>query len=359
MKKLAFYLLIALFVTPVVTEAKVWRVNNNVGVVADFNNISTALYGVALMDTIYLEPSATEYILSSNNDFFYQNKNLTIIGSGYFLAANQNGNGGLQQDALESIISTNTSGATGLIHMKGPVKFIGIVFDTRIYLGNSPSFDPVSNLSFESCLLKYNIFSNITPFTVVSNLHFSKNYMLGDFSITQNQQQLLNFTFENNILVGNFTLPITITQDQRLIRNNVFGGTATFNAAYCANNIFRTSAALTFPGCILKNNIFQAAQSATSANVEANNQWAAEMSNVFQSTQTDRDKYFQLAPGSQAIGAGVPNGTAAVDCGAFGGPDPYKLSGIPAIPTIYLLQMPSSIISNTNTLIDLKSRSNN
>lgn len=371
MKKLALYLLIALFVMPVKTQAKVWRVNNNTGVTADFNSLDAAFAAlnsaISLgLDTLYLEPSATAY--TPFYDLFSSPHVVcTIIGNGYFLDGSQNGNGGLQQNVLQSTIGTG--GFSSIFSIGDNLTFIGIVFGASINLVPTSSYSPttVSNLTFKSCLFNGSVqFGNI-PDEEIYNCHFSKNYFLYNLKIYSNPISVLNgFSFENNILLGSFSMPHATAHDQIIIRNNVFGSIETgfgipfiCDEAYCANNIFKTSTALTFPGCILKNNIFHAPQSATSANVEANNQWAAEMSNVFQSTQTDRDKYFQLALGSQAIGAGVPNGTTAVDCGAFGGPDPYKLSGIPAIPTIYLLQMPSSIISNTNTLIDMKSRSNN
>ncbi|WP_315820967.1 hypothetical protein [Paraflavitalea speifideaquila] len=48
------------------------------------------------------------------------------------------------------------------------------------------------------------------------------------------------------------------------------------------------------------------------------------------------------------------------DCGAFGGNDPYKLSGIPAIPSIYLLTVPASIPSGSSSMnVTFSTRNNN
>ena len=53
-------------------------------------------------------------------------------------------------------------------------------------------------------------------------------------------------------------------------------------------------------------------------------------------SQNVPDSAYLLAPNSPAIGAG-PNGT---DCGAFGGDDPYVLSGTPRGPFIYYFDAP-------------------
>jgi hypothetical protein len=44
-------------------QAKIWRVNNTVGVVADFTDVGTCVSNglVANGDTVHIEPSATSY----------------------------------------------------------------------------------------------------------------------------------------------------------------------------------------------------------------------------------------------------------------------------------------------------------
>ncbi len=73
------------------------------------------------------------------------------------------------------------------------------------------------------------------------------------------------------------------------------------------------------------------------------------------------DSRMMLKAGSPAIGAGVTVGTiVSPDCGAFGATDPYKLSGIPNIPTIYSLSAPTSIPSGTNSMnVTFSTRNNN
>jgi len=352
MKKLALYLLVVLFAIPVMTEAKVWRVNNNPGVVADFTTLDAAMAGRLTGDTLHLEPSATPYEVSGNilvpNN--YVADFVTIIGNGYFLdnSPNPSGNPGLQQNVLQSIIHT----ASGNINVNQRFKFIGVVFQSPVSLSLFGS-NSTSNVYFTSCLFMSTLIASVTN---MDHVEFLKNYFAS--TVTMSPNLLSVFTFENNIVLDNFFIYGVNTADQLTIRNNVFTAQYFCSDAYWANNIFKTSTG-TFNRCVLKNNIFGATQFSTGADFELNNQWGVDMSTVFQSTQTNSDKYFQLAPGSPAIGAGVPNGSTAVDCGAFGGPNPYKLSGIPAIPSIYELQVPAIIISGSNMQINIKSRSNN
>ena len=49
-------------------HAKIWRVNNNTGVVADFTTFTAAVNSASVLsgDTIHIEPSATSYGASHN-----------------------------------------------------------------------------------------------------------------------------------------------------------------------------------------------------------------------------------------------------------------------------------------------------
>ena len=59
---------------------------------------------------------------------------------------------------------------------------------------------------------------------------------------------------------------------------------------------------------------------------------------------------FALVSGSQAIGAGY-NG---VDCGIFGGPTPYVLSGLPSRPWIYEFMAPPAVSQQNPAAIEIK-----
>ncbi|MEQ1554417.1 MAG: hypothetical protein ABL929_09580, partial [Ferruginibacter sp.] len=72
------------------------------------------------------------------------------------------------------------------------------------------------------------------------------------------------------------------------------------------------------------------------------------------------DGQWRLKAGSPAIAAGETVLGITPDCGAYGTADPYVLSGIPPIPTIYLLTVPAAIASNATTMpITISTKSNN
>lgn len=63
----------------------------------------------------------------------------------------------------------------------------------------------------------------------------------------------------------------------------------------------------------------------------------------------------QLASNSPAKGAGE----GGTDCGAFGGDEPYVLSGIPFVPNIYDLKVPQTTSQNGILNIQIKAKTNN
>jgi hypothetical protein len=62
-----------------------------------------------------------------------------------------------------------------------------------------------------------------------------------------------------------------------------------------------------------------------------------------------------LASNSPAKGSGE-NGT---DAGAFGGDEPYILSGIPSIPSIYQLTVPANVPQGGTLNVQIKAKTNN
>jgi len=96
------------------TQAKVWRINNTAGVVADFTSGTAALASASVLndDTLHFEGSATGYA------GFTLNKRLVIIGTGYFINGT-NSNTGLQANLYSArldggyiIFDSTASGST-------------------------------------------------------------------------------------------------------------------------------------------------------------------------------------------------------------------------------------------------------
>ncbi len=121
------------------------------------------------------------------------------------------------------------------------------------------------------------------------------------------------------------------------------------------NNVFLLSHVNDL-NCIYQNNIFNSSYPGSSANA---NQNIADMSSIFAGYPLQgsysNDGRWVLKSGSPATGTG--NG--GTDCGIFGGANPYKLSGIPAIPAFYKLTAPSDITSSNPYTVTFSVRSNN
>ncbi len=75
------------------------------------------------------------------------------------------------------------------------------------------------------------------------------------------------------------------------------------------------------------------------------------MEDVFLWNDSPDGKY-QLKPGSPAIGAG----TAGGDIGAFSGANPYKLSGVPAIPRLTHLIVPPTATSTSGLRFEVEAQ---
>lgn len=345
MKKTVLFF--AVFLLTQVSFAKIWRVNNNSGVSADFTQVSTAIESASVMagDTIHVEPSATVYAEIT------MTKRLVIIGPGYYLAANP----GLQANTNAATINgLNLSNASA-----AGSKFFGLTFNKWV---NIYGITVPWNLTFERNYMNGLVFFNNAGVSATNDAVTIRKCIFDYYGISINGGALgSNITIENCIFFSqvNGVSLANLTGNNNIFRNNSFyggGGSNNFANVYVANNIFNNGS--TFTNAIVKNNLFAGAQSLPPT--ATGNQTSVSMSSVYVLGPVAPDAQGMLKAGSPAIGAGVTIGGYTPDAGAFGGPDPYKLSGIPPIPTIYSLTVPNSIPSGSSTMnITFSSRNNN
>jgi hypothetical protein len=329
--------------------ATVWRVNNNPGASAAFTNFNTAVASSSVVsgDTLYLESSATAYTP------VLLNKRLVVIGPGYFLdPANFSnpGNAGLQV-STHSARFTNSfsydSLATGS-------KFMGVEFGA---LWLDPRAD---NITFERCFI-----GSISWSVAAANanqravgLRFNKCFLAGGISINTTFS-LEAFELTNCIVNTSFSPGADLILSG-LIRNNIFTNSVSVRNVYFSNNIITGVGASGFSGInsIVRNNISQFSGVFPVGN---GNQVAPgnDITRIIVNTGS-ADGRFRLSANSIAIGAGETVEGVTPDVGPFGTADPYRLSGIPAIPTIYALTTPASVPAAATTMnITLSTRSNN
>jgi len=144
-----------------------------------------------------------------------------------------------------------------------------------------------------------------------------------------------DLVISNNIIRGSFYLNTGSTGiiANNLLLNNYFwvGSSSSFEIY---NNIYLNVNEDDFtiqpmPDASVHHNI-----SLTGAFGDNNDNFTAPQSTLFVSDENaSTDGQYMLSEDSPAKGAGT-NGT---DIGPFGGPDPYRLSGLPNLPNIYEL----------------------
>jgi hypothetical protein len=332
--------------------AKVWRVNNNAGVNADFTTFNAAATSGSVVagDTLYMEPSATQYSTGS----FVLAKRLVVIGPGYFLdPANTSYpyNAGLQAATKSAHIAFFRlgTGADGS-------KFLGVSLDGSVYING------VSNIQFEKVF--FGTGSVYFESGTNDNISFRKCFTNGGITANNGNATLFltNIVIENTIFDGGYTSLEKTTGSGNIYRNNSsnnVGNTNSLTNFYVANNIFGVFANVNFLNCTIKNNLFATNQPLPGT--ATNNLVSVVMTNVYTGGTGSIDGRYVLKAGSPAIGAGLTVGAVvSPDCGAYGATDPYKLSGIPNIPSIYSFTVPTSVPSGSATMnVTFSTRNNN
>ncbi len=336
-------------------SAKIWRVNNNSGVNADFTTLQAAHDGAAAGDTLHLEASATAY---GNATF---TKKLVVIGAGFYLDQNPNTQA-LKQSSLVTGI-TLYAGASGSV-------LTGIDFsggNVTVYASNTVirrnKFAQANGTNFDYYTGTINLYTNYQGDNApVSNVVISQNfgvtvvvnYPSTGILISNNYLSYYSYVGDettNNVL--NFN-----TNASAIIQNNIIrrGKITVYNSSI-TNNIM-INGTFTGTGNLTSNNVANASQFGTENSNKAN----VDMKQVFLGTGADisYDGQWKLAGGSVAIGAGY--GSTAqkpVDAGMFSGQTPYVLSGMPAVPSIYYFEN-KPVGSNADPItVTIKVKSNN
>lgn len=321
----------ALVIISSTVQAKVWRVNNTTGAMANFTQLTDAIASSSVSngDTIYLEGSSNNYAAATLT------KKLVIIGPGYLLSGN-NGNPGLQANTNTATITLNidTTGSGS--------KLMGLT--TSVNIDGS-----VDDLIIERCDVNINQWRAYQTGQLIQNLRVNK-CLVGTFRFTT--YPLENMEITNCIFQTGFTFNTGVNS---LIRNCSFQNiSVNITNTYFSNNII-SGVNFTHNNCTIKNCI----SNATNLPAGNGNQTGVASSAVFIGG-TSTDGRYMLPAVSSARNAGETINGITPHCGPFGTDDPYRLSGIPPIPTIYELTVPISVPNTSSTMtITISTRSNN
>lgn len=321
-------------------------VNNIVGSIADYNNLQEAIDSASTGDIIHLYPSGSSY------GNITLEKQIAIYGMGYFVGANN------EPNTQATIGETNvgfidfSDGSSGSIAQ-------GMTINSYI------SFRNVSNINISHCkILSYLLFSSSSSSNNVSIKRCFLSY--SGINLTSGSSHT-GLVLENNIIecsASNFYANSI---------SSISGISMKNNSIYLTNN---SSCALRFTNIIFENNIIVADNtnlSISSGYEPISYSYNITSDTIFSGcatceihTASDIFEGFPSAGGSsqdyrftlKATSPAKNFSSLGEDIGAFGGSSPYRLSGIPDIPNIYYLDVPSSGSSVSGINIRVKARAN-
>lgn len=350
--KFFFCFLVSCFLLFLNTSAKVWRVNNNPGVQADFKNAQEAHEGANVGDTLYFEHSPTTY------GALLMSKPLVLIGSGAFAHVNPGQQYNMDAAFLEWIsLRPSAEGSVISVNNLAIYDTANNVTISRCWSRNGVVFYNADNCIVEEAFAQY-ITCRISTGESTNNIVIRNSIMTGisagPFATsdgTSNGSCYLhsNLICYNNSITGQVAAAGTFY-------NNILGQINTDASSQVNNNIF-----------------IQNAQQSTRRHVSGQNECNG---HVTPFTETNGNKFnnaintifsrenltsnnlldfgYNLNPNSPAKAAG----TGGTDCGATGGANPYLFGIQPAIPAIYKLNVEVPPTGNAIN-VTLSTKSNN
>ena len=326
MKKIVLLPVLWLLICAYPLSAKVIRVNPSEP--ADpqenmYNNLVFAYNDAVNGDTIYIEPSQT-----SHGDMVIT-KRLTFIGGGYFHAENE----GLTAQPHVTSITGNWSFNTG----SAGSKVIGLSFTANrrgIFLNTNDIeilncyFSGLANPAIGGFIFPINFGTNISKVTV-SGCYFTQSSN-EEYGLVFRGGPVTNLVFTNNIAERRLNIA---DQTTGIISNNLIRSldfkVGLNSSLQIHNNIFLETTSIVLPTPIGSNLSHNIADNGYFGD-ENNNLENISEGEIFVGGQSPDAKYL-IKENGPADGAGRDG----VDIGPFGGPKPYKLSGLPDIPNIY------------------------
>lgn len=343
MKRSALLIIMALSIN--VAQSRIWRVNNNPGINADFTTLQSAHDAASGGDTLHLEPSAFSY------GGLNATKKLSIFGPGHSLTQNNN-----------------------------------LQYVNTISQAEEINFEIGSEYSILSGIqaLSQNVFVKTSNITIVGN-KLSGIYLVHPSAITSGTYSIsgtiirgnwVNYIFSESLngnVSHNFSgtsisaniIPVGVSMDTPSSYYSNYIGSLTCRNSTVVNNIIKSAnhncasdncnLFLVNKNNTINNNVFSdEADPTNSGNLQngQNNIFNPVLTNVIVGTFNSAETDYQLLPNSVAIGAGV----GGVDVGPFAGG--YVLSGIPQLPTIYNLVVSPTGSATNGLQVTVKSKTN-
>ncbi|MBK6266446.1 T9SS type A sorting domain-containing protein [Marivirga sp. S37H4] len=287
-------------------EARSWYVDNRPGKTRDFNSLYQAIYASNANDTIYVSGSPQAYDTPGG---LLLNSPRVILGPGYFLEDNP-GNQFNTKPAVVADPLTINEGASGS-------QVYGLSFEAPIRLNNTffTEGDTLRDVSFIGN--RFLPGSNFGFVSHIDGLVFKGNYnsIFAFYSTDEPGAQsglyahYKNFDVSNNIniRIRPFNFQFSASQANNAMENILF-----------SNNIIDTIANIN--DAVFEDNIIKAHSSD---------------GNTFIGNVDYDESLFVNASGSLAIDNDYKLIDESLSKGPFSGDQPYVLSGLPPVPSIY------------------------
>jgi len=316
-----------LALTPMPSQADVWRVDNDPNNVADFRTLQEAHDAASSGDTLYVAGSSRDY-----GDLTLT-KTLTLLGPGYFLNENPNTQASPFNAKLNTVnfdAGSEESVLMGCAVRRGvSINASSVTIKRNRFSGGSiPSVIRLGNGASNSVIVQNYVPEEISQ-AGAQDVLIVNNYLRRGIDFTNTSggsAQIINNVIESSLDIGN-----------SIVQNNI---------------LVSETASVSRPGTnTFAHNISAGAQFGTDNGNQAN----VDMATVFVGPDgNSTDGQWQLADGSPALEAGLQGG----DVGMFGGNTPYVLSGIPPIPTIYSFSAAGSGSSDSGLRVQIQVKSN-
>ncbi len=358
----------------------------------DFPGITAAVNASSANDTIQVYPGIGTNG-SNDSQLSGLNKPLVFIGFGYLFDINTGYQTFLNNNDARLFVINTTAGASGSV-------FEGLnIINT--YGGNYGAFNQTSsvmgnlkNILFKRCQISQ---SSSSPFIsllandTISNMEFNQCIIATNtssfyglvFNTNGAGSKILGLKFKNCIVNG--------TYGSILYFNNTGSGSAINNVLFESCNINYTQQWITnttlscyFRNCIIpfepgqpNNYVFDyctfSGTTVTHAYVSGTgNSFNVYKTNIYRDTVNYSavgsiygngyrmsDSANLLVNGSPCLNSGRDYNGNAIQTGAFGGPDPYRISGIPRVPNFYRLTSPNAAATSNNYPVTFSVKSNN
>ncbi len=337
--------LILLLFLPAFLNAAIWRVDNDPGRIADFTNLQAAVDDAQVMagDIVYVAGSAINYGTVTIS------KSLFVFGPGFFLTQNSGESAAGSPATFTSIIigAGGSEDAAGTLLSGITVKDI-FVFDSNVTLKRNRVTRKI-DLGTGSI--------NVTQTLIIQN-YISGSVQFGNQGAINsingaNSDMVIKNNFIRNFGGGGTQSIKMISGNTGTIEYNIIedGETELFNATF-RFNIITTTDLVEINNTLPQYNISTTTQGALS---NSTNQTSVPLADIFVDSFDSSDGSLVLKDLSPALAIG-PSGE---DAGMFAGPEPYVLSGIPALPTITEINAPTFASPTSGITITVKAKARN